>query len=174
MLPFLTLWNSCESTSANWPRLKAHCPESPKGSLDDRWLDAAKAAEYLDMSRNTFDKYRYDSKELQGSKVGGKTLFKKSGLRFVREAVESPFKRFSVAPGSLRFFRCSRLGASSRTIFPPLPLSRSGDNSQSTVLQYCCPFRPQLGAFTFKLSDAVRSVAMAVAVPDAFHVGLLS
>jgi len=31
-------------------------------------------------TRNTFDKYRYESKELKGSKVGGKTLYKKEDL----------------------------------------------------------------------------------------------
>ena len=50
------------------------------------WLDSEKAREYLSMSANTFDKYRYQtSPRIKGYKVGGKTLFKREDLdNFVR------------------------------------------------------------------------------------------
>ena len=45
------------------------------------WLDASKAAVYLDMSAGTFDKYRYGSEpRITGYKVGGKTLYKREDL----------------------------------------------------------------------------------------------
>ena len=51
----------------------------------DGWLDAKGAAEYLDMSAGTFDKYRYQTTpKIKGFKVGGKTLYKRADLdRFV-------------------------------------------------------------------------------------------
>jgi len=53
--------------------------DAPK--IENGWIDAKKAAEYLDMSPNTFDKHRYQSEpKLKGCQVGGKTLYKKSDL----------------------------------------------------------------------------------------------
>lgn len=53
----------------------------PAGESRDGWLDAAKAAKYLDMSPGTFDKYRYGSEpRITGYKVGGKTLYKREDL----------------------------------------------------------------------------------------------
>lgn len=47
----------------------------------DGWLDARRAMQYLSMSKNTFDKYRYkETLALKGSMVGGKEFFKKSDL----------------------------------------------------------------------------------------------
>ena len=53
---------------------------------NDGWLDSEKARKYLDMSANTFDKYRYQTTpSIKGYKVGGKTLFKREDLdNFVR------------------------------------------------------------------------------------------
>jgi len=55
---------------------------------DDGWLDTPGAKEYLGVSRNTFDKYRYckfSKVKLTGHKVGGKTLYKREELdRFVK------------------------------------------------------------------------------------------
>jgi hypothetical protein len=52
----------------------------------DRWLDAKAAAGYLGICASSFDKYRYStSPKLNGSKLDGKTLYKKSDLdNFVR------------------------------------------------------------------------------------------
>jgi hypothetical protein len=47
----------------------------------DCWLDAKQAAQYCAMSPGTFDKYRYETTpKLEGSKIDGKTLYKKSAL----------------------------------------------------------------------------------------------
>lgn len=47
----------------------------------DGWLDAKRAAKYLDMSASTFDKYRYTSAiRISGYSVGGKTLYRKRDL----------------------------------------------------------------------------------------------
>jgi hypothetical protein len=47
----------------------------------DGWMDAKGAAEYLDMSPGTFDKYRYQTTpKIKGYKVGGKTLYKRADL----------------------------------------------------------------------------------------------
>ena len=56
------------------------------GSGNDGWLDSEGAREYLSMSANTFDKYRYETTpSIKGYKVGGKTLFKREDLdNFVR------------------------------------------------------------------------------------------
>jgi len=55
-------------------------------SEGDSWLDAKRAAEYLDVSSGTFDKLRYKAHpRLKGYRVGGKTLYKKSELdQFVK------------------------------------------------------------------------------------------
>ena len=47
----------------------------------DGWIDATRAAEYLNLSRSTFDKYRYivESK-ITGYKIDGKTLYKRADL----------------------------------------------------------------------------------------------
>lgn len=47
----------------------------------DGWLDASKAAKYLDMAQNTFDKFRYEQDlKPKGYKVGGRTLYKREDL----------------------------------------------------------------------------------------------
>jgi hypothetical protein len=47
----------------------------------DGWLDAKGAAEYLDMSAGTFDKFRYQTTpKIKGYRVGGKTLYKRADL----------------------------------------------------------------------------------------------
>ena len=54
---------------------------------EDRWLNASQARKYMgDMSKATFDKYRYKtSPKLDGHKLDGKVLYKKSDLdRFIR------------------------------------------------------------------------------------------
>jgi hypothetical protein len=54
---------------------------SRKTDSDDGYLDAKAAAEYLGISPNTFDKYRYSTKiKIKGYKLDGKTLYKKSDL----------------------------------------------------------------------------------------------
>jgi hypothetical protein len=53
----------------------------------DGWMDTKRARAYLsDMSAATFDKYRYQTKvKIKGSRLDGKTLYKKSDLdNFVR------------------------------------------------------------------------------------------
>jgi len=61
--------------------LRAELAKREESSADsDGWIDAAKAAKYIDMCRSTFEKYRYESQELKGCKVGGKTLYKKADL----------------------------------------------------------------------------------------------
>jgi hypothetical protein len=48
---------------------------------NDCWLDAKQAAQYCSMSPGTFDKYRYETTpKLEGAKLDGKTLYKKSAL----------------------------------------------------------------------------------------------
>ena len=58
----------------------------PSKQDEDHWLDATGAAKYMSVSMSTFDKYRYlTTPKLKGSRVGGKTLFKKSDIdSFVR------------------------------------------------------------------------------------------
>lgn len=58
----------------------------PAKQDEGRWLDAASAAAYMDVSKSTFDKYRYlTTPKLKGARVGGKTLFKKSDIElFIR------------------------------------------------------------------------------------------
>jgi hypothetical protein len=53
----------------------------------DCWLDAEQARKYMgNLSKGTFDKYRYQTNpRLKGYKLDGKTLFKKSDLdNFIR------------------------------------------------------------------------------------------
>jgi len=52
----------------------------------DPWLDAKAAAKYMGISANTFDKYRYQTTpRIKGSKLDGKTVFKRSDLdSFIR------------------------------------------------------------------------------------------
>ncbi len=54
---------------------------SAKPYDSDGWLDAKAAAEYLSISKGTFDAYRYQKDpKLPGHKLDGKTLYKKSDL----------------------------------------------------------------------------------------------
>jgi len=47
----------------------------------DGWLDAKAAARYMGISQTTFDKYRYQTTpKIKGSKLDGKTLYKRSDL----------------------------------------------------------------------------------------------
>lgn len=47
----------------------------------DCWLDAKKAADYICVSKSTFDKYRYDAEvKITGYALDGKILYKKSDL----------------------------------------------------------------------------------------------
>jgi len=47
----------------------------------DCWLDATKAAKYMDLSKSTFDKYRYGTNvKITGYPLDGKILYKKSDL----------------------------------------------------------------------------------------------
>jgi len=47
----------------------------------DGYISASEARNYLGMSQNTFDKYRYNSKiKLKGCKLDGKLWYKKSEL----------------------------------------------------------------------------------------------
>ena len=51
------------------------------GSKDEGWMDARRAAAYLGMSINTFDKYRYQTTpKLVGYRVGGKIFYSRSDL----------------------------------------------------------------------------------------------
>ena len=58
----------------------------PSKQDEDRWLDPTGAAKYMCVSKSTYDKYRYlTTPKLKGSRVGGKTLYKKSDIDlFVR------------------------------------------------------------------------------------------
>lgn len=48
---------------------------------DEGWMDARRAATYLGMSVNTFDKYRYQTTpKLVGYRVGGKIYYSRSDL----------------------------------------------------------------------------------------------
>lgn len=50
-------------------------------NAEDGWMDATRAARYLDLSPNTFDKYRYDEfYSIPGYRVGGKILYKREDL----------------------------------------------------------------------------------------------
>jgi hypothetical protein len=50
---------------------------------NEGWLDAKQAARYCSMSLSTFDKYRYQTTpKLEGYRLDGKTLYKKSALDF--------------------------------------------------------------------------------------------
>ena len=62
--------------------LEAEVKKNVGGEKDlDGWIDAAKAAKYLDMSPGTFDKYRYTVEpKITGHTVGGKTLYKRTDL----------------------------------------------------------------------------------------------
>lgn len=53
---------------------------------DDGWLNTKEAANHVDMSPNTFEKYRSDGVcPIKGYRVGGKMLFKRDDLdNFVR------------------------------------------------------------------------------------------
>lgn len=56
-------------------------------SVSDPWLTAEQARKYLgNMSKGTFDKYRYETNpRINGHKLGGKMLYKKIDLdNFVR------------------------------------------------------------------------------------------
>ena len=51
------------------------------GQNEDCWLDAKKAAKYMDVSKSTFDKYRYGTDvKITGYPLDGKILYKKSDL----------------------------------------------------------------------------------------------
>jgi hypothetical protein len=55
--------------------LEVH-PNSSEG-----WLDATDAAEYMGISKSTFEKYRTDSKHpLRGYQIGGKYVYQKPEL----------------------------------------------------------------------------------------------
>ena len=57
----------------------ARASTTPKDS--DGWLDAKAAAEYLSVSKGTFDAYRYQrDPKPPGHKLGGKTFYKKTDL----------------------------------------------------------------------------------------------
>jgi hypothetical protein len=48
---------------------------------DDCWMDAEDARRYMQVSKNTFNSYRYNfNPRLVGSPVGGKTFYKKSDI----------------------------------------------------------------------------------------------
>lgn len=57
-----------------------------QGVKDTGWIDAKGAAAHLNMSTNTFDKYRYQTTpRIRGYKVGGKILYQRADLdRFVK------------------------------------------------------------------------------------------
>jgi hypothetical protein len=63
-----------------------HALKFARFQTDDGWLNTKEAAAYVDMSPNTFEKYRSDRAcPIKGYRVGGKMLFKRKDLdNFVR------------------------------------------------------------------------------------------
>jgi hypothetical protein len=54
---------------------------APPIGHSDGWLDAKSAARYLEISENTFDKYRYKTNpRIKGFRLDGKILYKRSDL----------------------------------------------------------------------------------------------
>jgi Helix-turn-helix domain len=62
-------------------RVSSLQPSTEQKSENDGWLSTKKAALYLSMSENTFDKFcRETTPRIKGHKVGGKNYYKKSDL----------------------------------------------------------------------------------------------
>ena len=72
-------------TRREFATLRAQLERGNKSDTD-KWLDAKAAANYMSVSRSSFDKYRYlTNPKLNGYRLDGKILYKKSDIDdFVR------------------------------------------------------------------------------------------
>jgi hypothetical protein len=53
----------------------------PKSASEDRWMCASEAMEYMSVTKNTFDRYRYEcSPKLPGYPVNGKVFYSRNEI----------------------------------------------------------------------------------------------